>query len=435
VTRPACYVYSRIAKTITALFLGTGLEVAFQMVAPLVWIGYWGVAMYSEWLLLSLLPMLLIRGNAGLYHGVTSDLIRLGKQDRRDAASVVYAALAAGQRLLLLAVAVALVATVAGIRAFARPDTLSTAVLFAIAGLFVLQFALYQRQQSLLALAKADGRAALAVMWQNGFRTAFIVAMLGLAPFAGPAGCLALAVTLQTLVVVATQARFRGLEQGMVRPRCADVRAALPGVFRNGINFSAYPFGQTAIHSVSVWAISLFAGPLAGAAFHNMRSISRCVVLVARAFEHAVRLELAALLAATDREPAQRLLRHSIFLSVLVIGLLGAGVAWVGEPAFALITRDELPFHAEAFYILCVGAAVYALSQVYLTVAFSLNIYGWVTRRYLLLFAAALLVTVPAAGIGIHAVALVSAISEVCVLAIARRDATRQVRGVSERAA
>ena len=216
--------YSRIAKVVSGMVFGTGQEVVFQLLSAFLWIKAWGAPLYGEWLMISLVPILLLRGNAGVFHAATSDLIRYRQGDDKVRFGQALADLIRSERLFLVAMALlygSMAATASFLDSFAY---FSIGDLWIAAGLFFLQFLLYQRQQSILCLAKAGERAPEAIIWQNQFRLAFIVSMLALPALLDPILCLTAAVAAQLAVAISTAARFHALIS-----EASELRAASSG--------------------------------------------------------------------------------------------------------------------------------------------------------------------------------------------------------------
>jgi len=423
-------VYKRIATTLTALFLGTGQEVIFQFLSAILWIRFWGAGLYSEWLLLSLLPTLLLRGNTGVFHSATSELIMLFRQADFARAAATLSVLRDAQNLFLAGVVATYILLAATVGMLLEPVHFDNPALSLIALLFSAQFALFQWQQTSLSLAKADGQASAAIQWQNLFRLVFMLGMLGGSPLYGPVPCAAVGITGQLAVALATRIRFRRIGQMLGTGSGSIARMDVRALTIRGVQFSLFPFGQTAAHTASVWAIGLFFGPLAGAAFHNMRTISRIVVLIARAVEQAIRLELSGLFAEADAVRSERLLGHALAAAGTVCTAASAVLLVLGQPLFAFITHGELAFHQTAFVILCAGALAYAMSQIYMSVAFALNRQGRIAEHYLVTLVVLLAATLPAARLGPQVLACVILAAEAAILLLARAHAVGLVREV-----
>ena len=415
--------YSRIAKVVSGMVFGTGQEVVFQLLSAFLWIKAWGAPLYGEWLMISLVPILLLRGNAGVFHAATSDLIRYRQGDDKVRFGQALADLIRSERLFLVAMALlygSMAATASFLDSFAY---FSIGDLWIAAGLFFLQFLLYQRQQSILCLAKAGQRAPEAIIWQNQFRLAFIVAMLALPALLEPILCLTAAVAAQLAVAISTAARFHALISEASELRAASSGSNALDMTRNGLLYSMFPLGHTAVHTLSVWAVGAFFSPVAGAAFHNMRTIARIPVLLAKAGEMGVRLELSSLFA-KQGAGARRLFSNAVAWTAALCLLVLAGLLLAGEGIYGLMTHGELEFYPTAFFLLCASACVHALSQIYLGVAFSINRQSRLARPYFAVLALLLLLIAPTAQNGLIALATTILAAEIGMLLVARITAT-----------
>ena len=410
------------------MLLGTGQEVLFQILSAILWIRFWGASLYSEWLMISLLPLLVIRGNTGVFHTATSELIRQTHQNDREGAAATFKNLLLSEAVFLAGVALIYALATGLIIVLTEPAHFSSWELWGIVSLYLFQFLLFQRQQSLLCLVKANRDPGRAIGWQNGFRLAFIVPMLGISAFAGPIVCLILAVVSQSLVYAATEARFRHLRQKIAGH---PTRANLGNTRKlavDGLLFSLFPLGHTATHTVSVWAVSLFFGPMAGAAYHNMRTIARSVVLVAKAIEMTLRLELSGLFANHETQKSDRLVDHALILTGLASAAIVVPLLFRGELLFAFMTQGELSFYALPFTLLCLAALFHAISQVYLGVTFSVNKHASMTRRYFGALGLLLLVIAPSAQAGLVTLSAITLLAELVMLYTARDTANALIK-------
>lgn len=415
--------YKRITKTVLALFLGTGQEMLFQVLSAIIWISAWGVELYSEWLLLSLLPLLLMRGNTGLFHSATSRLIGNFSSEDYMAARYSLDLLIQGQRWFLLLIAVIYVAAAAIFVASLDLNALSHLSVCFLTVLFIVQFAVFQRHQTLLSLVKASGRAPEAVMWQNAFRTSFIVPMLAVPFLAEPLICFLVSIIAQMVVVMLAEKKLGAVRRKLPPSACRPDRREVITLFRQGMGFSSFGFGQTLLHNAAVWSLGIFVNPLTGAAFHNMRTIARSAVLVAMALEQATRLELSRLFARDLIDKAHKLLSRMLAISAVLTLIISACVFFLGPWVFDVMTHGRLEFDTITYTWLCGAALLFSMGFLYLSVAFALNLHVRLSIRY---FVLALIITpfiIGAAHYGTVVVAMVVAVSDAIFLFISRQNA------------
>ena len=416
----------RIIKTLSALFLGAGQEFVFQVLSAVIWIKFWGVEIYSEWLLVSLLPMLILRGNVGIFHSATSKLIKQFSNDSFDDASKTYSSLYQSQNFLLLGVGGVYAVAAIVVAFLIKPSSFNGYESSIIFIAYFFQFYLFQWQQSILSVAKADGRAPQAVMWQNYFRLIGIVFLLLPALYTGPINCLVMAVMSQLIIVLATRNCFVKSTEKVVKSRSNICRREVVYLLRKGVQFSLFPLGQTAIHTFSTWGLGFFLGPVAAAGYHNMRTIARGVVIISRAAEQAVRFELAELFARRQFLEARALIAKAVLYASLLCCCVVIFALFVGQHVFEIITHGELDFKFMVFLVLCVGAILFSISQIYLSVPFSMNEHGPISKKYLIIVAitltSCLLVSKFGGELGISITIL---ISEILFLFFVRKESTR----------
>lgn len=426
--------YRRILKTLSVLLLGTGQEVLFQLLGALLWISFWGVELYSEWLALSLLPMLLSRGSAGLFHVAASDMIAMTSVGNRAGAAHVLASLRAAQNWCIAAAAILFGVLASALYGLNDEPKFSATEVIVITILFVVQFSAFQWQQAELNILKAEGEAPRAVLWQLGFRSVFVVAMLTACVWLEPAACLAIGVILQVLVLIWTRVKLRTLRRSYTqidhRPAGGEIRR----LFWKGWQFSAFPIGQSVVHSAAVWSLGVTVSPIAGAAFHNMRTISRLLVLAARAAEQAVRLELSAIIG-THGLPAARV------LVMKTIGLtIGAGAAMLivvltlGPSVFEWISQEHLPFDPIVFGLVSISALFFAVAQPFSAALFASNQHGRLADQYVPILIIVALLMIPLASFGSRPIATIILVADFALLALARQSFMRFTTAAPEQA-
>ncbi|MEL7311221.1 MAG: hypothetical protein AAFN07_06920 [Pseudomonadota bacterium] len=412
--------YERIAKTFSLLLLGSGQEVVFQLLGAAIWIQSWGVEVYGEWVMLSLIPMLATRGSSGLFHVAASQMIAAVAGNQRDAAAHTLRVLRRAQTFWLAGIALVLVVISTTLFASNPNPQISFLSVAAITAVFVIQFGLFQWQQADLTMLKAEGQAPRAVLWQTAFRTAFVIAILVCSIWFGPALSLTVAVVAQALVWLLTHIRLGSLRAQYDVHVDSTARVSMPALIRQGLQFSAFPLGQIGLHSIAVWAVGLAASPVAGAAFHNMRTISRMLVLVARAVEQALRLEMSAVIIRDGIDLAKTLCRRA-FNITLIIGIVWtAALLWIGPWVFRWITRGELAFDLVVFTLLCLAALCFSLAQPFSAALFAINRHGPLANRYVLLLIAAAVTIVIVAFRGITSVAIGMLAADFALLILAQ---------------
>ncbi len=419
---------NRVVKTLLALLLGTGQEFVFQILAVIIWIRFWGSDLYSEWLMLFLFPNLITRGNAGLFHGATSTLIRQYSQHDYSSAGVTYSSLRIAQFLFLFFVGLVYAAAGFVVAHYVALRTITTVEVGVIAFLFFCQFAGFQIQQATLCLVKADQRAPTAVMWQNGARLTYIFFLLAGAVITGPVFSLLAAVLAQSLVVALTVTVSRAprskISAGLNNARPGEVLSLM----KKGVEFSLFPFGQTITHSVSVWTLGYFLGAPVGAAFHNLRTISRSLVLIARSVERAVRFELSLLFAQREFLAAAKLSTNAVRNTVVFCGLSVVALVLVGNEIFQVLTDGQLTFDRGAFALLCASSLFYSVSLIFLAVPFSLNRHSRLAAGYAAVSLFSCVLYIPVASLGVAAVATVTMFADLVFFVAVYQTSSRMIK-------
>lgn len=410
----------RLKKVFSALLLGSGQEFIFQFLSILIWISEWGIGVYSEWLLLFLVPNLLIRGNAGIFHTSTSEMIRLYSIRDQQAAASAYSGLKSAQRLYAQIMAFFYVAMATTLIFLGGFEYLDAGSLILLSVLLFLQFLFFQHHQECLTVLKAEGLHPVSVHWQNAFRTVFIVAMLAL-PFALSLELtLLVAVTGQLAVLILTR-RFASVYISRLQT-VPVTRKESWDIFKKGLQFSSFPLFQTLLHTASVWVVGILLNPTVGAAWHLMRTLSRSPAIVTRVAEQGIRWELSELFAKGEFETINRLVDKSLRITILLVSAAMVILLLLGETVFQILSSNELVFEFPVFALLCAGATLFSIAQIYLAIPFSLNFLDQITRQYAVLSIFTLALVIPASYVGLGFLALLLLLSELAFLWISRKS-------------
>ena len=415
---------NKVSRTISILLLGSGQEVIFQVLSTLVWVGAWGIDVYSEWIILFIFPNLITRGNAGVFHTATTSLIDLHSRKEYEKASGIYLSLKYSHIVLLGIVGVifALLSGLLLVTGYLKQFSFADVV--QISCLLFSQIALFHFQQQYLCLLKAEQRAPEAALWQNCYRLALILPMLALPFVLDAAHCLIVAVAAQLIVVLVTRTQVAKIENLLPQLDSSDMSTSIK-LFVQGVRFSSLPFTQTAMHSVSVWALGYFMGPAIGAAWHNMRTISRGILLVARAVEQALRWEMSGLFSLEKVDQAVDLLRRFLIITSFALTSISLLLVVVGDEIFNFITHGELEFSPVVFVSLCIGALFYSLSQIYLAIPFAINRFEKFVNEYLLISIVALVLVAPVSSHSLVGLALMLTVTDFLVVLRSRRYAKK----------
>jgi O-antigen/teichoic acid export membrane protein len=322
-------VRGRLIRGFGATALGPVVTAIVQIVSVPVFLHFWGVRLYGEWLIISAIPIYLALSDVGFATVACNDMTMRVAAGDRDGALETYQSTRALISLTSLLAGIALLGVIwllpltrwLHLSSMAIPEsriTLSLLSLYALvtlqAGLFIVGF-------------RCEGNYAFGILVDNVIRlTEFVAAMFAVALSARPmavAGVLLVARILGTIVMGWLMLRKSPwLRHGGGSVRMASVRRlALPAVA-----YMAFPAGNALSLQGMVVVIGFVLGPVAVTTFSAMRTLTRFALQIAEIIRMGVWPELSAAYGAQNWNLARKLHRMacqaSLWLSLAAVGFL-----------------------------------------------------------------------------------------------------------------
>jgi O-antigen/teichoic acid export membrane protein len=354
----------RIGRALGAGAFGQAVTILVQLVSVPLFLQYWGIERYGEWLILAAIPSYLALSDLGFGSAAANEMTMAAGAGDHERVVATYQSTCAllGVIVILLLLLVPPIALIAsqspglGIRAISHADVFWVVVLLGSGVAASLAGGIIS------AVYRCEGRYATGAVYTNLLRLAeFAVTAAALA-----AGCkavgLAAAIVCARCLGMATiygcALRFAPWSRVSLRhARRARVRA-LAGP---ALSFMAFPVGN----AINQQGFSLLIGTQLGSAplvvFSTMRTVSRVASQAMNLINSAVWPELSRAFGRQDVTTARDLHRRAVQASVvLAIGALGA-LSVAGSDLLRIWTHGKVVLDNAAYPFLLAAMAVNAV--------------------------------------------------------------------------
>ena len=344
---------SRILAAIGAGAFGQLVSVAIQLASLPLFLRYWDMATYGQWLMLTAIPAYVSMADVGMVttagNLMTMDMARGDPQ----AANRVFQS--ASMFLALVCLAISAVAAVAiwvvsstsfDAQAAVFASLIATVLLTLFSGLIEI-------------LYKATGRYAVGTMASNLLRLAeWGGAMVGLIycqSFLGVAlGSLLARLAGTAIYFFKSRHAHEALVWGVGAASAHEVKA----MFRPAMAFMAFPMANALTFQGMTLLIGWVLGPAVVSVFNAYRTVSRTAVQLTGIFGHALWAEFARLYGACDGLGMRALYAKSLRSGALMALGLSLLLHWMGPWLMQVWTHGKITVEPLTFGMLLAYAAV-----------------------------------------------------------------------------
>lgn len=345
---------TRVVAAMGAGVLGQGVNIAIQLLSLPVFLHWWDLAHYGQWLMLSAMPAYLSMADVGMVSTAGNRMtMAMGRNDVAEAnrvfhSAIVFMALTCGALTLVSAIGV-MGLGVPGVDSLADRGALlclGLGVLVSFAG--GLADALF-RASHRYALGNALGTFVRLGEWGGQI----IGLCLGQDLLSVALGGLVCRVVGTLVMALLSRADADGLQWGLREARISEVR----GMVRPAVAFMMFPLAN----AITFQGLTLLTGHLLGpamvAVFNTYRTLARVAVQVTATFSHALWAEFSRLFGQGGARAIAGLYTRSAWLGLT--GSLGLSLALygVGPMLLAWWTHGAVPLHPELLLWLLLYAA------------------------------------------------------------------------------
>lgn len=322
-----------------------------------VFLHFWGVRLFSEWLVLSAVPGYLTFADLGFSVVLANEMaVRAAAGDRDRAVEAFQSVLLAVTLILVGVFGASLVPIfLAPLHAWLRLEAIAPAAMRATLVLLCLQVLVNIEGAVITAGYKCDGHYARGILATCWIRVGeFAAAVAALAGGCGPCGVsgavLASRIAGLTAATCDLKRRSPWIEIGWRRASRARIGELMgPSLAANGL-----PIGHALSFQGMPIAISSALGPVAAGTFATLRNLSRMPVQLITAAASGGSAEFCAVVGRQDLATARRLLRRVTQLVLWGTAAMLALLAAFGAPIYRVWTMHRYAFDARLYLVLLV---------------------------------------------------------------------------------
>lgn len=424
---------SRLIRGISANAYGQAVTVLIQLVSVPLFIHYWGINHYGEWLILSALPAYLSMSDFGLGSVAGNSMVIKTAQNDKAGALAIYqsvSAFNAMMSLLILAVSILLLLSV-DINHWLGIQHLPVSQVRLATLLMTLQILVGLQNSVLGAGYRSEGRYAEGTALSNTSR--LIEWGLGMVMLVFGGGIVAVAgsgLAGRVLGYAITYIRLLKLNQDFSFSIFQGDRKIIKEMLKPGLAFLAFPLGN----ALSIQGMTLLIGSMLGSAavaqFSVVRTVSRVLVQIVTVFNQATWPEISRAYGAGDLSLARKLHVNGCRFAILVGTVCVAGFLCIGSWVFQVWLGKTFSLPFTTFSLLLMVALINITSQASWVVLMATNHHQGFAIFFILSSCIAIALsylTMPYWGINAAAMAVL--LAELFTLAAATVKANNVLKG------
>lgn len=378
--------FSRLNATLIQLF-GTPLFLVF-----------WGVDLYGEWLLLATIPTYLMLGDVG-FSGVAQNemSIRTSAGDRAAALRIFKAAF-----IFLILIFVLGAGLVAGALWFVPFETwfnfskLDHQAAWLVVVWLLVKLAATQIIGLVIGVFRAEGRNAQGITHYNvTVLGQYVIMITAVGLGVSPENVAAIDAFLSVLVL-AVFWRFGKRLWPDLGVFGANLRAGeIRRLVRPSLAFFGCTMSQALVLQGSTTLVGVLLGPQAVVVFNTMRTLTRIPQQVVETVANSLGPEMSLAHGASDLETMRRLYRQAIALNIWSAAAVCVVLMVAGQPFYEFWTRGEVIWDSSLFLGLLVVVCTGALYHSGMVLILSINKAEMIAPTMLISSALTLVVAVP----------------------------------------
>lgn len=351
----------RIMLGLGANAFGQVVTVIIQLVSVPIFLHYWGVQLYGEWLILTAIPAYFALSDVGFASVAANEMTMLVARGDRDKAievfqsTWVFICIASAAIYILAVSAIYFLPITHMLKISLLPPSQVTLILM------ILVFHIMLGLQGGLFDAgyRCDGNYAIGVFWLNLLRLSESMAMIAVVTLDGtPLYCVlaflgvrAIGYSMMRLILYK---KSPWIKFGVTHVKIATVKK----LSSPAIAFMAYPLGNMLNIQGMVIAVSTILGPTYVVAFSTARTLSRLAFQAIDKIKNTIWPEISAAFGAHDIALARTLHRQFFQLSSWLAVTLVVFLLIFGQKIYIFWTHGKVSFDYVFFALLLLGIVV-----------------------------------------------------------------------------
>lgn len=417
---------AKLLRNLGANAYGQLITVGIQIFSIPIFIHYWGIELYGEWLILSAIPAYLSLSDIGFSSVAANDMtMRMAKGDRKGVLGVYQSifVITCLSWILIGCLAVGAILSVPIDKIFSLSH-ISSADATIILVVFVIYMFLGAQGGVLSAGLRATDRYAYSTMVNNTMRLSeWFASILVLILGGSVLQVVCSAFIVKVLGSIALWFTLRKHTPWLSLGFSAATKSKIRELFKPAFAFMAFPVGTAVSLQGTVLVIGMLLGPTSVAIFTAYRTVARVLVQVIAMINYAIWPEISTAYGAGNLDLATRLHRKgsSFAFWIAVVGVLIIGS--IGEYFIGIWTRHSFQPNHFVLGFLLLTTFLNALWQTSCVVLMATNMHKTISVAFMasaMSGVAISLAIIPLVGIGGAGVALAIAEVPMMYLTISR---------------
>lgn len=347
---------SRVLKGLMANGFGQGVTILAQLVTVPIFLTYWGIELYGEWLILTAIPAYFAMADIGFASVATNEMTMLVARNERNRALVTFQSTLAviGIASFFVLVAVAVMDFLHGGSMSLPVHLISVDDVRLILPLLAIQIIVGFLGGMAMAGFRCEGGYAIGTIYMNMIRllefiSTVLVIMIGdVGPFWVVVAALSVRIVGTTLLFIEMKRKVPWLKLGLAHLRTAEVRR----LFRPAFAFMAFPLGNALSLQGVIMVIAAILGAQAVAVFSTLRTLSRLLLQVMGMINAAIWPEFSIAYGAGDIALSRRIHRKSVQWSVWFVMVGALTLFFTGGEIVQVWTHGKIIFDTTLFGLL-----------------------------------------------------------------------------------
>jgi O-antigen/teichoic acid export membrane protein len=402
--------WRRFAQGLGANAFGQMVTVIVQIVSVPIFIRFWGVEKYGEWLILTSIVLYFTLSDVGFGSAAANEMTMRVSQGDRNAAVSVFQSVWLLIDILILIILLLILTTIwfLPLASWLNLTHISGLEAIGIITLLAMEALIGQHIGIALAGFQCEGNYGAGILFFNivrllAFGSVSVAVCLGASPLIA-AFILFCVFGVGTLgMLFDLRRRSPWLTFGFRYANLTDIkRLTLPA-----LTIMGFPVGQAIVQQGMTIVIGATLGSAAVTLFSVLRTLSRTAWQMLNIVTNAIRPELSIALGTGDLRLARTLHRRSCQTAFWLTLLVVAGLFFTGGWIFRTWTGHQMEFDPTLFHLMLLVIIANSLWNTSQAVPISINRHQPVAIRYLLSTLCALLLAILLIPIwGLHGVAL-----------------------------
>jgi len=419
----------RILRGVGANAIGQFVTVGTQLLSLPLFLHYWTLSQYGEWLIVSAIPAYFSLADVGIGTVAMNRMTMLVAQGRTHEADRAFQsalALTAGAAVTLFGISLLLIWTLELGHAGGQDTRLSLSILMAVAllGTFTpLVDGAFRAGERF-----ATGTMAIQLIRATEWVGALLGLFIGRTMPAVAAGMLLGRLIPSIVLVFCTRVLFPHFHWSFSGASRSELGAMLPAATA----FLALPVGNAILLQGTTLVVGFNFGPAAVAIFNSCRTLSRIPVQILTTFSRSIWPELSRSYGAGDMQVLTSLYRRSRGIAMIGSAIACTGLYAASPVILRVWSHSTISFDAGLVGLFCATAFAGCVWQIEQVLLSATNTHVGISTWYFLMSLAAVLLStlVPStAGPGLVVVCLLT--FELVMFAIAHRSVARLLRSSS----